>query len=43
METKEDNEYILKTYEDKKDARDMDMGMENLISSSEHSSPWIPT
>ena len=27
METKEDNEYILKTYEDKKDVRDMDMGM----------------
>ena len=27
METKEDNEYILKTYKDKKDARDMDMGM----------------
>ena len=34
METKEDNEYILKTYIDKKDERDMDIDIDMGIDDS---------
>ena len=34
MDTKEDNEYILKTYDDKKDERDMDIDIDMGIDDS---------
>ena len=34
IETKEDNEYILKTYDDKKDERDMDIDIDMGIDDS---------